>query len=126
MTDLDRIRLEIGDTEVPMHFTDVEILEKLAQNAGNWLLAAADLLHIWAIWLAHQPDFTVGRFSESGNAAAAKVMNDKAQELQKKALLQMTSAFAGGISVSDKAARAADTDRTQADIKVGFMDNPEA
>ena len=125
MTDMDRVRLKIGDNVAPMHFSDAEIWELINQE-GSWQLAAAECCFIWARWLGRQPDFTIGRFSESGNHEAARLLNEKGMELLKFASAAQAAAFAGGISVSDKATREGDTDRVQSRITRGFMDNPNA
>jgi hypothetical protein len=127
-TDLDRVRLEIGDNVVPMHFADDEITEKILQ-AGSWLLAAAQLCYIWARYiLTHERDFTVGRFSESGAVAAARALNEKGAELEKQYAKSVGQAgvYVGGISVADKAAKEGDSDRTAPSFKRGYLNNPGA
>ena len=125
------VRWRIGDTGPSYSgygwiFTDEEIAQAIADAGGNLLIAGAALLQIWAIRLASQPDFQIGRFAESSNAAAAKTLNEKAAELKKEAGFAMSGAFAGGISVSDKASREADADRTPSHFRRSQFDNPEA
>ena len=131
MTDMDRVRLEIGDNEAPMHFADDEIWEKISQAGGDWVMAAGELCLAWARYiLTHQPDFTIGRFSETGWREAARLLNEKGQELIDKAeaatALAAVGAYAGAISVADKAAKRADTNRTQGAFRRGQFDNPNA
>jgi hypothetical protein len=129
MTDMDRVRLEIGDNIAPMHFYDDEIWEKITQCGGSWLLAAAQLCYIWARYiLTHERDFTIGRFSESGAVAAAKALNEKGAELEKQYAKSVGQAgvYVGGISVADKEAKEDDADRTAPSFKRGFLNNPGA
>jgi len=125
MTDMDRVRLEIGDNVAPMHFTDAEIWEKINQ-AGVWKVAAAELCFIWARWLARQPDFTLGSFSEKGNQEAARILNEKGQELMSLYGGETAGLYAGGISVADNDTIAADTDRPAKDFTRGQFTNPDA
>lgn len=125
MTDMDRVRLEIGDNVAPMHFTDAEIWEKINQ-AGAWKVAAAELCFIWARWLARQPDFTLGSFSEKGNQEAARILNEKGQELMSLYGGETAGLYAGGISVADNDTIAADTDRPAKDFTRGQFTNPDA
>lgn len=127
MTDMDRVRLEIGDNEAPMHFADDEIWEKINQFGGNWLAAAADLCFSWARYiLTHWRDFSIGRFSESGAVAAAAALNEKGKELQKKVSMSSIGTYVGGISVSDRTAKENDSDRTPSTFRRGYMDNPDS
>jgi len=124
------VRWKIGDTGPSYSgygwvFTDEETARAIADAGGNMLMACASLLVTWAIRLASQPDFQIGRFGESSNADAAAALNTKAKELQAAANAQMAGAFAGGISVSDKAGREANTDRTPSDFRRTQFDNPE-
>ena len=125
MTDMDRVRLEIGDNVAPMHFADAEIWEKINQ-AGEWHLAAADLCFIWARWLARQPDFTLGAFSEKGNQEAARILNEKGNELLALYGGNDAGLYGGGISVADNDNIAADTDRPSKDFRRGQFENPDA
>ena len=46
MTDLEKIRLKIGDKTVPYHFSDVE-LQSFLDDEGSVILAAAAALEAW-------------------------------------------------------------------------------
>jgi len=124
------VRSKIGDTG-PNYcgygwvFTDEEITSAISDAGGNLLMACAALLVTWAIRLASQPDFQIGRFGESNNAEAAAELNKKANEFKTQAGALMSGAFAGGISGSDKAAREGNSDRTPSDFRRTQFDNPE-
>ena len=127
VNDVAWVRAEIGDTG-PTYagygwvFTDEEIAAKIAE-LGSRALAAAALLKTWAQRLASQPDFQIGRFSESGRQAGAQVLNAKAAEILAQIASGSANAYAGGISVADKLANDQNTDRVQPAIKRGWMDN---
>jgi hypothetical protein len=72
-TDLEKVRLEIGDTDSSSAlFTDEEITVKLDARAGNVLLTAADLLDILANRFAQEYDFaTDGQSFKRGSRSAA-------------------------------------------------------
>ncbi len=123
-TDLDRVRLEIGDIGNPVHFPDWAIAEKISQR-GAWELAAVDLLRVWARQLGQQPQYRVGRFSENWGAAAGQ-MNEQANELERRYAASHAQAFAGGISKSDAQTRRDDPDRPASENTVDMMDNPNA
>ena len=127
-SDNDWIRFEIQDrgpdySDDAFHFQDEEIASKLVDDVGNRMLASGHLLQIWAIDLAQNPNFRIGRFSENWNETA-KDMNTKAKELIDSALSGMTGAFVGGVSGADKANRRADPDRTKGAFRRGQFDNP--
>jgi len=56
MTDIEIVRLKIGDTTVPYVFTDAEITYFLTSNSNNINLAAADALEAWMAKYATAPD----------------------------------------------------------------------
>ncbi len=126
MTDLDRVRLAIGDNTLPMHFSNEDILEFIDQKGGNWRLAAAEACFSWARWLARQPNFTLGTFSESGNQQAAKLLNEKGQELLAEVQAGHVGLYAGGISIADNEAIADDDDRPKKDFSRRMMENVDA
>jgi hypothetical protein len=124
---LDWIRFETTDTTSPFIFQNEEINSKLADCFGNKWQAAAALLLIWARNIGKNPSFTIGRFSENP-AAAAMFLEEKAKELlaMPGAKQGKFGAYVGGISVADREAKIADTDRTQGAFSRGYMDNPDA
>lgn len=124
------IRFKIQDTGPDysgdaFHFQDEEIASTLADDGGNRTLAAGHLLQTWAIHLTSQPNFRIGRFSEDWEKAA-EAMNTKALELIAQATAAMTDVYVGGIHTADKAAKRADTGRTQGSFRRGQFDNPDA
>ena len=124
------IRFEIQDTGPDyagdaFHFQDEEIASKLADDSGNRVLAAGHLLLVWARHLTSQPNFRIGRFSEDWRASA-QMMNTKALELIAEAQAAMAGVYVGGVSVADKAAKSANTDRTTSSFRRGQFDNPDA
>ena len=130
VSDVAWIRFKIQDTGPiycgdAFHFQDEEIASTLSDDGGNRVLAAGHLLQTWAISIASNPNFQIGRFSEDWRGAV-KDMNDKALELIAQAQAAMTGVYFGGVSVADKAGRRADTDRTQAAFRRGMHDNPDA
>ena len=127
-SDLDWVRFTIGDTGPayvgdPWHFMDSEITGALALAADR-LHAAVDLLFAWARQMGHNPNFNIGRFGEDYDKAAA-FLEAKAKELLASTAAGL-GAYVGGISVADKAAKEADSDRTTSAIRRGFGQNPEA
>ena len=129
-SDNDWIRFQIQDrgpafSDDAFHFQNEEIASKLVDDAGNRLLAAGHLLQIWAIDLAQNPNFRIGRFSEDW-AEAVKGMNTKAKELIAEAMAGMTDAFVGGVSAIDKANRSANTDRTKGAFRRGQFSDPKS
>jgi len=56
MTNIEIIRLKIGDTSVPYVFTDAEITYFLTSNSDNLNLAAADALEAWMAKYTMSPD----------------------------------------------------------------------
>ncbi|HUT62194.1 MAG TPA: hypothetical protein VNA25_30510 [Phycisphaerae bacterium] len=128
-SDLDWIRFTIQDTGPaysgePWYIHDSEISGILA-GATNATQAAGLVLLAWARRIAHSPNFRIGRFSEDWNAAAA-TMQEKAEKILASAAAAGIGAFVGGISVSDKATRSLDTDRTKSSFRRGQFDNPDA
>jgi len=116
-SDKDWVRFAVGDTSTPSQFSDEEIAAAIAHYGGKEA-AAAGLLQMMAIRLAREPDFKIGRFSES-RKSAIDALNEKAKEVAAQA--HAFGFYAGGISVADKAARAADSDRPPAKFFRGMM-----
>ena len=130
VSDVAWIRFKIQDTGSiycgdAFHFQDEEITSTLSDDGGNRVLAAGHLLQTWAINIASNPNFQIGRFSEDWRGAVED-MNNKALELIAQAQAAMTGVYFGGVSVADKARRLADTDRTQSAFHRGRSDNPDA
>ena len=127
----DWVRFEIQDTGPAgsgdsFVFQNEEIVSKLADCGGNKWQAAGHLLLVWARQIGHNPNFQIGRFSEDWNAAA-KFLEEKGKELlASSGASGGAGAHVGGISVSDRAAKVGDSDRTSPTFTRGFGDNPDA
>lgn len=117
---LDWVRFRVSDTASPWTFTDEEISAMIAE-CGTKEAAAAALLQQLAVKMSLKPDFTIGDFSEK-RSAAAQMLNEKSQELASAGA--GFGCFAGGVSVSDKAAREADTDNPAPAFRRGMMRMP--
>jgi len=125
MTDVEWIRLYIGDSGDAEVFTDAEIQQVLTDANGNKWLASAWLLQIWAQNLGKNPKFTIGRFSEDFTAAAEFLM-ERAREILNGPHVSATGVYVGGISEVDKQTKEADSDRVSPAFKRGMFDNPNS
>ncbi len=66
MTPLQQVRLLIGDTVVPYHYTDAQITEFLTLSGGSVFLAAALALEAWAATVSANADSEkIGDYSYS-------------------------------------------------------------
>lgn len=123
---LDYIRWRIGDRVAPGHFSNEEILGSLALAGGVVGQTCYNLLIAWATEEAHLADFTIGRFSET-HRTIYQALQVKAAEVASEFGLAVGPAagiYAGGISVADKAAKEADTDRVGSFFRRGMHDFP--
>ena len=108
ITDLDKIRVEIGDTDpnFPILSSD-ELQYFLDKNSGSISRASLDAAKTILFKLAQESDETVGLFQIKGRAAAESYR--QALELYIKnvslnPLYSNAGAYAAGISVADAAA----------------------
>ena len=63
MDDISKVRLLIGDTAVPQHFTDVQIQAFLDMAGGSVNLAAAKALEAWAAsYATHESSERIGDY----------------------------------------------------------------
>jgi hypothetical protein len=112
-TDLERVRLEIGDTDsTEALFQDEEINEKLSQRANNVLLTAADLCEILARKFARAYDFeTDGQsFKRSQMSAAyAKAAKDLRARAQGAGVVDTTRVDGYSDDIPNAAVLATDT-----------------
>lgn len=128
---IDRIRLEIGDTDCSTaYLTDAEIRLSLASSTAPYtedqlLTAAADSARRIAAKLARRIDFRHGPVSKSLSQAFDHY-RALADELIAKAAIVGAVPIALGVEVSEKEAANADTSRVQPAFSRGMMDNPEA
>lgn len=113
-TSLDQVRFHVGDT------SNVAATELLADGEITYLLtqetniyrAAASAAEAIAGKFARLADTSVGDVSVSNSQKQAQYLKLSATLNAKAARRGSAPAFAGGISISDRDAREADTDRT--------------
>ena len=85
MTDIEKIRLKIGDKTVPYHFTDTE-LQSFLTDEGSVSLASAAALEAWAsAYAANASSENIGGYSYSQKIldnmlALAKRLREKESE----------------------------------------------
>jgi len=84
MTDIEKVRLKIGDTDSDNYvFTDAEITYFLTSNSNNLNLAAADALEAWMAKYTMAPDSEhIGDYAYTQKIIAN--MNKLAKELREK------------------------------------------
>lgn len=123
-TDLDKVRLEIADTDSTAQLLqDDEITYFISQEANLWGAAARCCERIARQFL-RKADVRIGRGGTTLNySTAAKQYQDMAAALRKRA--NATNApWAGGRSVSDKESLAEDESLVQPIFRKGEGDNP--
>lgn len=110
-----QVRLLIQDTDAsdPL-LQDEEINFFLTVQGANVKRAAADACDAIALQLAKQE--TLDGDVKQDPQRSSKSYSDKAERLRREARLSGVIPFAGGISQSDKDARASDTDRVQTSL----------
>ena len=85
MTDIEKIRLKIGDKTAPYHFTDAE-LQSFLTDEGSVSLASAAALEAWAsAYAANASSENIGGYSYSQKIldnmlALAKRLREKESE----------------------------------------------
>lgn len=124
-TPTDEVRFLVGDTTSPYDLTDNEVVYLLGLENGNANRAAARAAETLAA------KYTKAYEEKRVGPLLLRSYSDKAGRFSKlaKALWSRASAttvvpFAGGISVTDKANREADTDVVQPTFKRTMMDYP--
>ena len=74
MTDIDKVRLLIGDTTVPYHYTDAQIQAFIDMSDDSLYIAAALALEAWAATLSETVDSEkIGDYSYTKKSAANKM-----------------------------------------------------
>ena len=126
----DRVRDLIGDTDTTDQQLQDEQLVALVAGEPNEFMAGARAAGILAARYARQVDKSVGPFRLS-LSQKSKGYRDLAVELVEASKARITSSpyaipSAGGVSVAEKAAHAADATITQPDFKRGMHDHPGA
>lgn len=130
----DRVRLLIGDTDpnamLELRLEDDDIDDLLAFMTGSASPSMSGVYRV-ASRAAYVLAAKFARKAEGSTGPQSIRPSNRAQELRATArdLQQQASTmavpYAGGISVSDKAAMAADTDRVRATFAVGMLDHPD-
>ncbi len=110
MTDLDKVRLMIGDTDINDRLLENEEIEWLLREKGNIYDAAAAACAVIAANFARYVDQTVGKI-RAALSDKAKQYFKLEQLIRQREIIPMP--YAGGISRSDKWNRASDSDRVK-------------
>lgn len=113
-SDIDAVRFYIGDTDTTAEMlTDAEITALVTLAGGDTLLAAVYAAEGLAGKYARRVDKSVGDLSIS-YSQTSKQFSDLAALLRRRYSIGSAPApYAGGISISDKAAQESDTDRVR-------------
>lgn len=122
---LDRVRLEIGDTDCSVaQLTDNEI--ELYIDAEPSILRAASLCAgLIAAKLARRVDFAHGPVRKNMSQALEHYVA-LAEALERRAVIDGAVPEALGTTIAEKEAADEDSDRVQPDFKKGMHDNPRA
>lgn len=128
LSERDRLRLEISDTELraPL-FTDDELDVLLEENSGRPLAAAAAACEILARRFAMKADLWVkAKDSEVRRtySGMAKTYADLAKDLRARVQTATGAPWLGGGSKARKDALAADSDRVQPTFQRGQFNTP--
>lgn len=129
----DRARMLIGDTDknasLELRLEDEEIDDLFLILTGSATPASLAGVYRGAIAAGDALVAKFARKAEGSTGPDRLNPTNRVQELRttldrlRRQLAAMSSPFAGGISVADKAARAADTDRPAPAFKVGMLDH---
>lgn len=132
----DDVRMLIGDTDdsvnADLRLEDEEIARFLELNTSSPASPGRSGLFRSAAEAADALAAKFARKAEGSSGPNRIAPSSRAQELRATANRLRTRSnegagmYAGGTSVSDKAAAAADTDRVQPSFTTGQFDNPEA
>jgi predicted alpha/beta hydrolase family esterase len=122
----DTVRFYVGDTiEADPQISDEEITFLITEEGDNLLRAAARGAEMIAAHYARQVDKSVGGLSLSAGRRQekyerlAKQLWNRASRVGK----GLPTAYAGGISITDKIVQIEDTDRVRPDFHKDQMDN---
>ena len=118
----DQVRLLCGDTDSTEQFLQDEEIEYLIKLHGSTLSAAAAACEAIAAKLARQADQKTGKIATWLSKRVDKYL-EVAESLKKQAQIISAIPYVGGISVSDKEDRDAETDRVQPAFVVDMDDN---
>lgn len=122
------VRLRIGDNSSDDQLLQNEEIDLLLESEGSKYAAAAEAARTIAAHYARRVDRTIGRLRISMQQASERYFT-LADKLDDEAAsgaagsVGMSGMYAGGISIADKEAEEADTDRTLPDFYRGQFDN---
>lgn len=121
--DVDQVRALLGDTGPSFLLSDSEIVGALQARADVVKAAALDLAWLLAGKFAGKLDRALGpNLRLSGGAASAKHYQAIARRLQAELIAETGGVFAGGTTLSEKAAAEADGNRSAPSFSRGLHD----
>ena len=123
--DLDRVRLETGDTDCRTAFLSDAEIDLYLTEEPNVLRAAARAAGAIAAKCARRIDFGHGSIRKSLSQLREHYV-DLSADLDRRASLGSVAPQALGLTVAEKDAADAETDRVQPAFKRGMHDNPRA
>lgn len=126
-TDIDKIRLEIGATDVNATVTlfDDEITYLVTQESTFWGQAARCAEALSRKW-AQKVDVRLGRSMQLTYSKMAAHYDEMAKDLRKKALGAAGAPWVGGMTVADKATLAEDDSLVHPLFTRDMQENPRA
>lgn len=119
----DAVRFFVQDTGPADWLVSNEEILFVLSTAGAPEAAAANICDAIAAKYSRKPDRQVGDLRIS-SSQIAQAFRDRATDLRNRVALGAVP-YAGGLSKSEKATAAADTDLVQPGIRRGMTDNPE-
>lgn len=123
---LDRVRLEIGDTDCrTAYLSDAEIRFFLEDEADNALRAASRAADAIAAKLARRIDYSHGSVKKSASQLFEQ-FRKLAKELARKASTDTAAPVATGVTIAEKESADEDASRVQPAFKKGMHDNPRS
>ena len=119
-TELNRLRLEIGDINSDEYFLDDEEIEVIQSEKTSFYRRAAACCDLVCAKVARRVKTKIGHFSEDANE-----IYDRYKALSKKFLsfASVDYPWAASISVSEKETYEDDTSLVKPKIKLGIHDN---
>ena len=118
------VRWRVGDTDTDDQLLDDDEIQAAIDNEGNKELGAAVTAEVLGAHFARKVDKSVGKL-RLAMAQASEHYFTLADRLRTEVNMRAT-AYAGGISESDRSAEEADTDRVNPAFFTGQFDHPGA
>lgn len=122
LTDNEKIRLMIGDTDSSDYLIDDDELDYITSVESNVVHAAIDCCRIIIAKMARYVDSKRGRTWERASQITEHYKGIMVT-LTQRATVSTNSLYAGGIRISDKDGYEADTDRVKPSFKKGMHDD---